>query len=77
MKSERELWSAVLGQAIEDLTDSRAGSEGYSARLWFESDNHEPGSFLWICDHLELEASSIRRGVLERPSTSGRLRLTG
>jgi hypothetical protein len=50
MKSERELWSAVLGQAIEDLTDSRAGTEGYSARLWFESDNHEPGSFLWICD---------------------------
>jgi hypothetical protein len=67
MFSERHLWSAVLGQAIEDLTDSRTGAGAlHFTRLWFASDNCEPGSFLWICDHLELDAKSIRREALGR-----------
>jgi hypothetical protein len=61
MKSERELWSAVLGQAIEDLRDTKTG---YRTRLWFASDNYGPGSFLWICDSLELDALSVRRAAL-------------
>ena len=35
------------------------------ARLkpWFTSDNRDPGSFKWICDHLELDSSRLRRRI--------------
>jgi hypothetical protein len=66
MQNERELWTAVLGLAIEDLKDGRTGAGAlHCTRLWFVSDDYEPGSFLWICDHLELDASAIRRAALE------------
>src|SRR5437870_9273268 len=37
----------------------------YFARLWFESDNRDPGSFEWICDQLDLDSSWLRRRLLE------------
>jgi hypothetical protein len=59
--SERDLWSAVLGLAIDDLRDGRMGAgELHFTRLWFASNSCEPGSFLWICDHLDLKAGLIR-----------------
>jgi hypothetical protein len=33
----------------------------YFAHLWFESDSSDPGSFEWICDQLDLDASWFRR----------------
>jgi hypothetical protein len=68
--NERDLGTAVLVQAICELT----GADGnryhratlrYFARLWFESDDHQPSSFNWICDQLELDASRLRRRVFE------------
>jgi hypothetical protein len=65
MSGERHLWSAVLGLAIGDVRGSRASPGALdSTRLWFQSDVYEPGSFLWICDHLNLNATSIRRLAL-------------
>jgi hypothetical protein len=29
--------------------------------VWFTSDNRDVGSFLWVCDQIELEPSWIRR----------------
>ena len=65
---ERGLWAGVLIQAVKDLAGygrvykqrERARVQ-YFARLWFADDNREVGSFLWICDELELEPSWIRR----------------
>ena len=65
---ERRLWAGVLIQAIRDLAGyivvpnqrERARVQ-YFARLWFASDNRDVGSFLWVCDELELEPSWIRR----------------
>ena len=65
---ERRLWAGVLIQAVKDLAGyivvpnkrERARVQ-YFARLWFASDNRHVGSFLWICDELELEPSWIRR----------------
>ena len=37
----------------------------YFARLWFLSDNHQPCSFKWVCDHLDLDAASFRRRLFE------------
>jgi hypothetical protein len=33
--------------------------------VWFASNEYEPGSFLWICDHLELDAPAIRQRAFE------------
>ena len=80
MIDARSLWTAVLRQAIFDLTGLRLRMESayrpgqragkahqarYFARLWFLSDNHQPCSFKWICDHLELDAPSFRRRLFE------------
>ena len=66
MSSERDLWAAVLGLAIEDLTDSRTGAQALcGTRIWFASDDYEPASFLWICDQLEIDALTVRRRVIE------------
>ena len=82
MIDARSLWTAVLRQAIFDLTGLRLRMESayrpgqragkatahrarYFARLWFLSDNHQPCSFKWVCDHLELDAPSFRRRLFE------------
>jgi hypothetical protein len=65
---ERRLWAGVLVQAIRDCVGYIAAPNKrerarvqYFARLWFADDNREVGSFLWVCDQLELEPSWIRR----------------
>ena len=65
---ERRLWAAVLIQAAKDVAgygrvynERERAMVQYFARLWFTDDNREVGSFLWICDQLEVEPSWIRR----------------
>ena len=82
MIDSRSLWTAVLRQAIFDLTGLRLRMKSayrpgqraakatshparYFARLWFLSDNHKPCSFKLTCDHLELDASWLRRRLFE------------
>lgn len=54
----RNLWAAVLKQAIKD-----AGQEDQDSlnnpRLWFYSESKEIGSFLWICAVLNIDPESI------------------
>lgn len=68
------LW-ALLGRAAIDYTiplekiqklttvdpDERWCIE--EAVKWVESDCEEPFSFLWVCDHLEICATRLRRGL--------------
>lgn len=61
---ERGLWAAVLQLAADDLTSADARLRRL-AQAWFDSTKHGPGSFLWICDHLEINASWLRRQVFE------------
>jgi hypothetical protein len=68
---ERRLWAAVLIQAAKDVAgytlvdnERERARVQYFARLWFADDNREVGSFLWICDELELEPSWIRRRMV-------------
>jgi hypothetical protein len=62
--SERRLWAAVLRQAVCDLGYHRSTLQHFT-QLWFESGNREPGSFLWVCELLELDSSWLRRRLLE------------
>ena len=70
---EAELWAAVLIQAIDDLHERRSLPViRRSAKCWFESKNHDAGSFLWICEFLGLAASSVRAKYLREPTRQQR-----
>jgi hypothetical protein len=65
---ERALWASVILQAVDDCLGFGVVEKQYrrtqiqrSARLWFLSDCIEPGSFVWICQTIDLEPSWIRR----------------
>jgi hypothetical protein len=70
--AERRLWAAVLCQAVCDLRYHRSALQHFT-RLWFESDKREPGSFLWVCELLELDASWLRRRLLEMAGKNPRV----
>lgn len=60
---ERQLWSAVLMQALKDYAG--AGDRGEVER-WLASNWYAPGSFRWVCDVLGMNPGGVRvalRGV--------------
>ena len=49
---EKELWSAVFIQAVQDATgspQSRANADRFSAQSWILSDEEFPNSFQGLC----------------------------
>lgn len=58
-KEYRNLWAAVLKQAIKDAKNTLNNSLT-SPGLWFSSRSHEIGSFLWICGILNVDPESVR-----------------
>jgi hypothetical protein len=71
--ASRRLLAAVLHRAILDYANARALDIPYKTLYmteWFDSDvahaSAEEGlSFVWICDHLGLEHTHVRRKVYE------------
>jgi len=57
MISEKDLWRAVLLQAIDDLT----GSHAARAKSWLLSEASALASFHWICNSLNLDPEAVRR----------------
>lgn len=72
----RELWCAVLQQAIDDLRGRQDETDKYSshqrsvrqanARAWFMSENTEPKSFFWICSIIGTDPARIRTKLLSQ-----------
>ncbi|MBF0585266.1 MAG: hypothetical protein HQL80_13680 [Magnetococcales bacterium] len=54
---EADLWASVIQQALTDLSNPRYRRE---AEDWLNSQELEPGSFLFICDALGLDPGKIR-----------------
>jgi hypothetical protein len=69
---EAELWRAVIDQAIDDLLDPDLG-EG--AVEWFTSVSEEPGTFRWVCNHLDLNASAFWSALIKRKHPKNRVKL--
>lgn len=72
MLPEAELWTAVIQQAIQDIS-SPDSYEQESARSWFNSSTDAVGSFIWACNVIDIEPSFIRtslqkQGLLKRQS---------
>jgi len=60
---EAELWRAVIDQAINDLSDPDLGQ---AAIEWFTSVSEQPGTFRWVCEHLNLNASAVCSALAQR-----------
>jgi hypothetical protein len=60
---EAELWRAVIDQAIDDLSDPDLGE---AAVEWFTSVSEQPGTFRWVCEHLDLNASAVWSALSQR-----------
>jgi hypothetical protein len=71
MNPELSLWCHVLQQAMWDVAGIKAKLPQKeiprlrrSARAWFLATAETPGSFLWICHTLSLDAGAVRKRVL-------------
>ncbi len=71
--AERELLKSGLNLAIADLTGAISGVEEAKAiRIrtevgdWFASGTNEPGSFVWLCDLLQLGPDTVRRQLFNQ-----------
>jgi hypothetical protein len=66
----KNLWLAVLEQAIEDVKQDVKNQENVrainkaNALEWFSNKNEGIGSFIWICYFLEIAPGPIRRIAL-------------
>ena len=77
----QQLWSAVLHRSLQDLDPRKLyaspANTGALAAQWFQSDDEQPGSFLWICLHLGLDPATIRSRLPQEKIRASRLRYQG
>ena len=59
--SRVKLAKKSLDQAREDAT-----LEYHRTQEWVKSNSQKEGSFLWMCDEFDLDASAVRRAIRER-----------
>jgi hypothetical protein len=69
---EKVLWAEVLLQAAESLQgrlmflgEDREAIQREAAE-WFNSCSQEIGSFLWVCQALDLDPQTVRQAILRR-----------
>lgn len=60
---EQRLYLALLECALHDLA-SKGPHTRAEAREWFESLDTRPGSFVYACEALNMDAEKVRRWVL-------------
>ncbi len=60
MHQYKLLWSSVLKQAIEDLTNRNSLIKRQAWQYVLNKRTHEIGSFIWICDLLHINADKVR-----------------
>jgi hypothetical protein len=73
MNPEVVLWTRVLLQAIWDMAGVRVNTSARyvpqiqrSARAWICSRIESPGSFVWTCNCLSLDADTVRRHIFSK-----------
>lgn len=80
-QGEKALLVAIIIQAVQDMRGAAAGvHRGYKpaiqreARQWLMSERRGGGSFVWICETLDLSASWLRRELLNLVETGGKVK---
>jgi hypothetical protein len=72
--AEMNLWRAVIGQALDDLSQPKLHQ---AAMDWLASTEHGPGSFRWICDHLDLNPSAVSAALNKANKLKAKLSTLG
>lgn len=52
---ERNMWAAILAMAIADLASSSSFKKSAAINWILDNEKHEVGSFLWICEELNID----------------------
>lgn len=73
---EKDMWFALLKDAIgcyvnRDATSRRKMRLAHEAEEWFSSQEYFQGTFLWVCDFLDLNDSYLRQGIEKLRQTEG------
>jgi len=62
-----QLWFAVLLQSIEDaLSFSLDESTVAAAKRWFRAAREDVGSFIWVCNAINLDSETVLQRVREQ-----------
>jgi len=62
-----QLWFAVLLQSIEDaMSYTIDESTHHAAKRWFRSDREDVGSFIWVCNAINLDHETVLQRVREQ-----------
>ena len=75
-ESYARLWAAVVSQAIADL-DSRYPGDRAAAIRWIYGRRTNSGSFLWVCDHLDLDFRRLQTLCMTREGRKTLVRKNG
>ena len=70
----KHLWAAVLGRAVDDLK-SKNQLQRSSAEYWLRNRKKTgPGSYLWVCDVLDVDADRMMKIAFNRKKKVGSTR---
>lgn len=64
MNEYKNLWKAVLSQAVKDIS-SKNVRINRAAKYWFTRKNDNCGTFIWICLVLNYDANTLRKKLLK------------
>ena len=62
MMEERELWRAVISQAMSDIVNKESFYYRRAARSWFRN---PPPFFFVVCDLADVDADKVRKRAFE------------
>ena len=69
--NERVLWAAVMERAVYDLKSKDKLQRG-SASEWFQNRRRtDVGSFIWVCEVLDIDPDRYRKLALNRSKKAG------
>lgn len=69
---DREVLASIFASRValckktEDEAVANARIEHQRAVAWAKSSSQKQGSFLWMCDEFDLDASAVRRAIAEK-----------
>lgn len=79
-RGERAMWLSVIIAAGKDIIEADTTAKAHRVLNWFYDTATSPGSFVWICQSLELDVSYWRaraRSLYFRRVRNGRVMLYG
>jgi uncharacterized protein YfaT (DUF1175 family) len=65
MLPEAQLWTHVMIQAMKDLEAPSLAKtpKGRRAARWFASSNEDIGTFVWVCQLINMDPTFIRSAM--------------